>query len=318
MGTLVPRFRCTDRAEANLRSVIFLLAGIPAAQLTNPLRSDEVLRMKHLAQLLLAMLAFSLAATATLCRAQPFSVVQRFLERDVQVITVTDTTDAGRKLRAPSPARPAYYEAVILGYSDHGRSTANQNLPDKRDIVRLILKVLADHGYFPATPTHPPEMLLSFSWGTLNQSPAAAMHFMGGDKADVLWELEPLSIHTAARALHRHARSNEATMVVESAYRDLFMISIQAFDEELAKQGRYQSLWHTKISAPSQGLNMASSMKQMIREAGPFLGRETVRPVWTTAPVQEGRVDLGELKTLEAIDLGKLPVTDAEADARAS
>jgi hypothetical protein len=127
-----------------------------------------------------------------------------------------------------------------------------------------------------------------------------------------MWELEPISIHTASRWLHRDTRSPEATFVVDSAYGELYIISIQAFDEELAKQGRTRMLWQTKVSCPAQGLDMAPSLKQMAREAAPYFGKETTRPVWTSAPLRSGHVDIGELKTLETIDPAKLPITDVE------
>lgn len=239
--------------------------------------------------------------------------ISRFLERDLQVLTVTDVSPAGRLLRVPSRKNPVYYEALVLGYMDVGRSTAGMAPPKKDDMVKLILKLLADQGYFPATPKHAPEMLLTFAWGTINDEPATAMLFMGGDKAGVLWELEPISIHTAARWLTRDIRSPEASFVVECANSDLYMLSIQAFDEERAKKGQSVLLWQTKVSCPAAGLDIGPSLKQMARQSAAYFGRETNRPVWTSAPERHGQVDIGELRTLEAIDPSKLPITDMDS-----
>jgi hypothetical protein len=179
-------------------------------------------------------------------------------------------------------------------------------------MVKIIVKLLADQGYFPATSTHAPEILIAFSWGTMNGRAGMALSFMGGKKLDVMWELEPLSIHTAARSLTRHMRSVTADFVVDAMQSDLYVISIQAYDEKKAIAGKTELLWHTKVSCPSQGLDIVPTLKQMAREAAPFIGRETAKPQWTVAPIRKGRVDLGELKTLEAINPDKLPITDMD------
>jgi hypothetical protein len=241
--------------------------------------------------------------------------VSRFLERDVQVITVTDVAPAGKSLRVPTRAKPMYYEALVIGYSDVGRTIANLNPPKKDDMVKLIMKLLADQGYFPATPKHAPEVLLSFEWGTLNGQPATAMQFMGGGKLDVLWELDSISIHNASRWLTRDIRSPEASFVVECSYSDLYIISIGAYDEEKAKNGHIVQLWQTKVSCPAAGLDMGQSLKQMARQAAPYFGRETSRPVWTSAPERQGQVDIRELRVMEAINTSQLPITDLHAEA---
>jgi hypothetical protein len=92
----------------------------------------------------------------------------------------------------------------------------------------------------------------------------------------------------------------------------LYVISIQAFDEEAALAGKVRLLWHTKVSCPANGLDIAPTLKEMAREAAPFFGRETAVPVWTVAPLPEGHVDVGELKVIEMIDPNKLPITDID------
>ena len=240
--------------------------------------------------------------------------LSRLFHRDVQVITVTDVTDAGRLLRQPSRTRPVYYEALVLGYTDFGRSIGGLTPPDKTAMLKFVLKVLADRGYFPANAKHKPEMLLALAWGTMNCNEGMALPFMGGEKLDVMWELDGLSIFNAPQALMRHVRSPTADFVVDVAGDDLYVISVQAFDEAAALQGKTKLLWHTKVSCPATGLDIEPTLKQMAREATPYFGRETAKPVWTIAPEREGRVDLGELKILEMIDPKKLPITDAFDD----
>lgn len=253
-----------------------------------------------------------LCATTLASAGTPATFLARLFERDVQVITVTDMTAEGRKLRRPSKEAPLYYEALVLGYRDYGRSIANMDVPDKRDMLKFIVKLLADQGYYPGTEKNMPEVLLAISWGMINDRPNVALQFMGGDKADVMWELQGLSISTAARALTRNLRSSTSDFIVQASRESLFMISIQAFDEELAKQGITRLLWHTKVSAPAQGLSMTPSFKKMFREAAPHLGRETNQPVWASVPERQEVIRFGEMRVLDSIDPDHLPITDTD------
>ncbi len=233
-------------------------------------------------------------------------------EREVHVITVTDVTKKGKQLREASRANPIYYEALVLGYQDYGRSIAGLEPPDKRAMLKLIMKLLADRGYYPGSPQHMPEVLLAFSWGTMNNRVGMSLLFMGGDKMDLLWQLEPLSIHNTVNHMTRFRHGSLGDFISEASSGRLYVISVQAFDRDAAIEGRTELLWHTKVSAPADGLDLTLALKQMAREAAPFFGRETARPVWTRAPEHPVRVDLGELKVVEAIDPDKLPITDTD------
>ncbi len=236
----------------------------------------------------------------------------RWFDHDMDIITVTDFTDEGRKLPVASKAAPVYYEALILGYRDWGRPLAGNPTPDKRAMVKLILKVLADQGYYPCNARHKPSLMLALSWGTINRSAGTSVLFMGGDKLDVLWEIKPefpgmIDPRMLTRSMRR---SHLADLVMESANDEIYIASVQAFDEAAALQGKTVRLWHTKISCPARGLDMVSTLREMIRVAGPQIGRETAQPILVTKAPREGVVTMGELKVLEMIDPDVLPVTD--------
>ncbi len=269
--------------------------------------------MRHLCWRTLGTAALAAWLGAAQAKADgPGAFLSWFFDRDVQVITVTDMTPEGRKLRRPTKEAPLYYEALVLGYRDYGRSIANMDVPDKREMLKFIVKLLADQGYYPGTEKNMPEVLLAIGWGMINERPGAALRFMGGDKADVLWELEGLSVSTAPRVLTRNMRSSTLDLIVQASRENLFMISIQALDRELATQGVARLLWHTKVSAPAQGLAMTPSYKKMFREAAPLLGRETGGPVWTSVPERQEVFHYGELRVLDAIDPDRLPITDTD------
>lgn len=239
------------------------------------------------------------------------TIWSHILERDINVITVTDFTEEGKKLPEVSPERPAYFEALILGYNDWGRSVAGERIPDKKLMIRMMFKVLADHGYYPATKLHKPSLVLAMAWGSMNQNPGTSLLFMGGDKLDLLWELDPfIGGMLDPRVLLRWRRSGMADMIMDSSTSNLYVASIQAFDEAAAQRDQTVLLWHTKISCPATGLAMDSSLRTMIRLAGPNIGRETPKPVLVTEPEKNAKVEIGELKVLEMIDPSKLPITD--------
>ncbi len=257
-------------------------------------------------------LVFALACIGVARAQSPLADAISFIFRhDVNVVTVTDFTEAGRKLPVASREQPVYFEALILGYHDWGWTIAAERIPDKNSMIRLIFKVLADRGYFPATRSHPPSLILAMAWGSMNNRPGMSLQFMGGDKLGLMWELDPYIGSTLdARVLTRGMRGATANLIMESVSGDLYVASIQAFDEEEARQGRTVLVWHTKISCPAEGLAMDSSLRKMIRVAGPNIGRDTPQPVITTEPVKATSVEIGEMKVIEMIDVSRLPVTD--------
>ena len=258
------------------------------------------------------LLGFVLSATAA--RADFDTFLKRILARDVEVIAVTDMTDAGKALRHPSKAQPMYYEALVLGYMDFGRAIAGTPTPNKDKMLKLILKLLADQGYYPANRKHPPEMLLALRWGTMNETWGMALSFMGGEKLDLMWQLEPLSINTTMQHMTQHMHGPLNDFVSECATGDLYVISIMCFDEQEALKGKTKLLWHTKASCPANGLDIEPTLRQMARQAAPMIGRETEKPVWKTAPQYEGHVELGEMRVVDEIQTDKLPITDASED----
>ena len=248
---------------------------------------------------------------ATTARANLDSILSRAFARDVEVVTVTDMSEAGRLLRQPSREQPTYYEALVLGYTDFGRSIAGMNEPDKKKMLKLILKLLADRGYYPANRKHAPEMLIVLRWGTMNERIGMALPFMGGDKLDLLWQLDPFSNGSVAPWMSRGVLKE---FVSSAAAGDLYVISVMAFDEADAIKGITKLLWHTKVSCPANGLEIEPALHQMARQAAPMFGRETIKPLWTTTTEREGRVELGEMRVVDEIQTDKLPITDATDD----
>lgn len=237
-------------------------------------------------------------------------------ESEIDILTVTDFTEEGRALRPVSKANPMYYEALILGFEEFGRPMAGNPVPDKKTMIKLIMKILADQGYYPCNSrkNHPPEILLAFRWGTINRAPSMSALFMGAEKLNLMWELAPENPGMFdLRLMMRSAlRSRLADHVMSIADGEIYILSIQAFDETAALQGKTKRLWHTKVSCPARGLNIVPTLKEMARVAAPNIGKETATPIRIIRQQKEAVVTIGELKVLEMIDLDAMPITDID------
>lgn len=218
------------------------------------------------------------------------------------VITVTDTTEEGRKWPQPEPGKPVYYEAIVFGAKNfHGLPGDRE--PTKRAMSNLIVGALKKQGYLIGTQKGQATIFLSISWG-YRRATLGSLAFLGGDKLDLMWELHPeFSSVFAFNALHRNMRSSEASAVMEAANSDLYIVSIRAFDLKAIDADKEVELWHTKIALPANGSYMEEAIPTMITLATPFIGRETKKPMFSDqTPLRTGHVEIGPTKTLEFVD----------------
>lgn len=238
---------------------------------------------------------------------------------EVEVITVTDMTPAGRLRPAPSPEKPVYYVAAILGFQDFGGIIAGDKIPPKDEVVRNISAILAKQGFLPATETSPaPTLVLAFAWGTLNAdlfhgpnpdlppqqlNRAQILKFLGGYKVGFSeHDFDPLMPANLGLTL----MNPDANSFYAMAQDDFYVAVVTAYDLASVRNGRRQQLWMTRISCPSRGFWLEEVLPTMLAIAGPNLGRETDRPVWFRAPDKfRTDVKLGELQLLEYLGTGK-------------
>ncbi|HEY0946702.1 MAG TPA: hypothetical protein VGD81_15590, partial [Opitutaceae bacterium] len=218
-----------------------------------------------------------------------------FFKHDFEVITVTDMTPEGRLRVPPTPANPAYYIPVSLGYRDFGGIVAGIKAPPKEEVYRAVGKVLSKHGFLPATEKTPaPTLLLVFAWGTLNadydpgvtfegatfevqRNRHQILKFLGGYKLGYSeHDFDPL---TAMPGLLVH-RSYEAQALNDVATEDFYVAVVSAYDLDAARHKQKKLLWMTRMSCPSIGFAMPDVLPAMLEVGGPNIGRETDRPVW--------------------------------------
>ncbi len=244
--------------------------------------------------------------------------------RSQNVITVTDFTQTGSLLPVPSPKSPVYYEACSLGFRELGRSMAGEQPPKNDQMLGLIVKTLAKQGYVLASDQHPPTQFLAFAWGTLRTGgpgpsfgpSKGVLRFLGGAKLNhVMEDADTESDFEIGlrdyRALYNSKGSQLADEIYDAASDDLYVALIRSYDFKAAVEGKLDQLWETRISLPSSGLALDTSLPLAIVTAGQNIGRDTPRPVWVDASEKrQGNVEIGDLNVLEYMDPKQHQVID--------
>lgn len=210
------------------------------------------------------------------------------------VIVVTDFTNEGRKREAPTKVSPIYCEAISFGL-DFG-SQVGDKIPPSKEVLDYVVKILADQGYQGNNEKHPPTLLLTFQWGYLPRG-LGNLTFLGGDKLGLSWELENNS-WINSNVLLRNMRSDAAERVMDTVKKDLYAISVTAFDYESAANNKPILLWQTRIAYPTRGIYMNVALPKMIEIAAPRIGRETDKPILTDMDDGPGSVDYGEIEVI--------------------
>jgi len=252
-----------------------------------------------------------------------------FLPYELQVITTTDLSSGGALLRVPTPSHPVYYVAVDVGYHDFGAPIPGDKLPAPKTMVPTIVRALAQSGYLPADPQHPPTQFIAFGWGTLypaifsgylNMPPAQLnrdqmVRFLGGAKLGLAppelpagWQETPLPGLTRL--------DPDANAIWTIAQDQLYVVVLVGFEYPVKVRKHPQILWRSNICCPARGFEMAETMPTMLAIAAPYIGHDTPRPVWIKASDKfKPNVQIGNLKLEEYLDSGQLPVVDATARA---
>ena len=253
-----------------------------------------------------------------------------FRKPDIQVITVTDATPDGALLRPASPDNPVYYNAINAGYRELGGIVAGEKVPPQDQVLKNIATVLAKHGYLPANSAHPPTLLMIWTWGTMNTdyfpdptgetmgrqtNRRQLMRFMGGDKLGLVSQ-NPSSFQDDFMLPGLSWGNADTEAIADAATDDIFIAAISAYDFRAATQGAKKKLWTTKISCPSRRLSLPETLPTMLAIAGPFIGRETAKPVWINASDKyKPDVKIGDPSVVEYLEPANLPVVNAESAA---
>jgi hypothetical protein len=245
----------------------------------------------------------------------------KFLHKDVDVITVTDVTEAGRAYVPAGPEKPVYCKVINFGYVhfDGTREWAGESMPKSKEVLAWMIEAMRLQGYLVADAAHPPEQLLIFSWGMMEGGKhRPALGFLGGDKLNLMWEQTQYGGFVDPRVLLRGMiRTGVAGKVWDIAESDLFLGAVRSFPPDAMESSEPTLLWETRFACPATGLALDKAMPLLIKAAALHLGRETDKPVAFNATEQfGGRVNIGEFKVLgEGDNLAPPPPEEAETSA---
>jgi hypothetical protein len=98
-----------------------------------------------------------------------FSLIPKVFQTNpfLDMTVITEMTDAGKQRPLVSPAAPVYYAVHAVGYREIG-APSNEKTLSAAEIGVLLRRALATNGYLPATPEHPPQLLIVYFWGVHN------------------------------------------------------------------------------------------------------------------------------------------------------
>jgi hypothetical protein len=274
-----------------------------------------------------ALLSALVLSSALLPVASARSWLDYILPTDpLEVITVTDTTPTGALLRPASPDNPVFYMAVSMGCRDFGGIIAGDKLPPTHEVIATMTKVLAKQGYLPATDSHPPTLLLVWTWGTMNVETypgsflstqinhSQLLRFMGAYKVGLGSQtMDAFPEYMLAPGLS--IMSNDARTLNDLAKGNLYVAAIAAYDYQAATRQKSTLYWTTKISCPSRGYWMPEVLPSMLAIAGPNIGRETTRPVVINVSDKfKPDIAIGNPTVVEYLGSSTLPVIDASKE----
>ena len=251
-----------------------------------------------------------------------------FTKRDIQVVTVTDTTPVGALRRPVSPANPAYYVAVSAGFRDFGGIVAGEKAPPKEAVYQAMGNVLAKQGYLPAGDGRPASLLLLWTWGTMNTDRVYSfnpddtegrqvnrrqlLRFMGAYKLGLVAK-EPNALMDDTLMPGVLLRDADQDLINDLSTEDLYVAAIAAYDYAAATRKEKVLLWTTKISCPSRGLGMPETLPVMLALAGPNIGRETPKPVAVKATDKfKPEVRIGDPTVVEYLQSNTIPVAEID------
>jgi hypothetical protein len=251
-----------------------------------------------------------------------------FSNNDLETITVTDMTQAGKLRRIPTKNNPVYYIAVSAGIHDFGGMKAGEKPVAREQVNKMMLKALAQQGYLPATADQHPEVILIWTWGTMN----ADYLFIPGSRSGMTsrgyqTNRGQMLRFLGANKLSGHSWTDQSFpevslpiglrfdrdefMLNETAMDDLYVASISAYDVHLTGDRQGKPLWITRISAPARGFWMPEALPAMVAIATPYIGRDTDKPIRIHANDHfKPEIKLGDTRLVEYLESSKVPVLD--------
>lgn len=248
-----------------------------------------------------------------------FSLLPKAFQKNplVNMSVITEMTQEGKMLAAPTAEYPGFYVAQAGGIRVEGRSES-ETPPPTAEIERIIQRSLATTHYHPTPAGRTPQYVVVYHWGAHNlleqgfpnlghKNLISRAALAGGKKfadefARVVQEedlyreagsyalfgdsLSPLRLFREKSAHHRE--------LVEQASAACYYVAVSAYEYATVARGRKVLLWRTKMTADSRGISMVETLPSLIATAGPYFGREMEHAATPMRRIpRQGRVEVG-------------------------
>ena len=225
---------------------------------------------------------------------------------------ITESTEAGRQIAAPTADHPAYVIIHYGGRHDFGSPIAEKSAPTPESLIQQMESSLAGMHYLPTDAQHPPSLLIVFSWGihgvpgesfddpghrnVLDRAALVGGNGFADELKKVLeqtqafgdatptgrWGPQQAGTHgqtvagffQSANPFEIFRRRDQKTedLLVQLS-NDCYYVVISAFDYATVGQGKRQLLWRTKLTAAAPGIAMADAIPTLIANGSGYFGR---------------------------------------------
>ncbi len=227
-------------------------------------------------------------------------------------VGITEATDYGRELPAPTADRPVYVVIHSGGQHDFGQVPAGESTPSADALIQKLTATLGQAHYLPADGGHPASLLIVVNWGTHCALPAdtgdatyrnlydrAAL--VGGAKfSDELRTVIDQTIASTGSVSNAQwgptmpgggaqtpAQLMDATSptemfrkrdpmnrrLMEQTAEDCYYVVVSAFDFSTVTTARKKLFWRTKLTTPTRHTSMAAAVPALIANGAGYYGR---------------------------------------------
>lgn len=224
-----------------------------------------------------------------------FVVAAGAAEHMCEINVNVSVTKAGEKFARPTREHPAYYYPLLAAWREDEAAVAGEGPPLRAVLVKPLARALAAQGYLVVGPNTPsPTLLLVIHWGALSPEIDESEDAEGEPQKQFLNQTQMLAL-VGGNTFGELDLNFERDAVMQAAEEDRYFVIVSAFDYADALKKKRTLLWRARMSTPSLGVTMPEVVRALVESGASHFGRATLRPVWTEAPVREGRVVLDEM-----------------------
>lgn len=220
----------------------------------------------------------------------------------------TEMTAYGRLLRPASPENPTYYIAQDAGFHPMGETVGGEKPPPQTDMERTLIKALANNGYLPAAPGHPPTLAIIYFWGSHNKlDPQTARQFPLRARQYALERATLVGGKSFAQQIDYSMQWGDspadhfgkAEILRDQTKEELYYVVASAYDYQSLANKERKLAWRTTMTVTSAGLAMRETLPPLVASAAMYFGRETTEPeVGEKTISRGGHVEIGPTRVV--------------------